>query len=177
MYERRRFDSAHLHQGSILKTITKRVAELTPREYKQCCSLTMRDWGLMMYSIQEERKDKIDSLAIMVKDGDTLVGWCLMTPIQHTGSIYVTKYARKVSKYSVQFYVRKKNRRQGVARTLMNEALRYDTRPFVIPWDSRSAEFFADYTVTADRERRGLITKAKTRKRKAAGMGGARNRR
>ncbi len=166
MYEGRGFDSRHFHQRIALKIITKRVQELTSKEYKQCCSLTMRHHGLMMYTVQEGRTYSQNYVAILAMEGDTLIGWALLTPTKESGQVFVSDYARKMSRYSVQFYVRKRYRRQGVARTLMNEALRHDSRPHVIPWDSGSAAFFVDYTVTADRERRGLMNRQKARKKR-----------
>lgn len=151
-----------------LKIKTKTVGKLDTKEYRACYRLNMGSNGLMRFCLVDERANCPESLAVMVWDGDRLMGWALMTPTTYRGETYLGAYARRTCKYSVQFYVRVSQRRRGVARRLMNEVLRHDTRPFVIPWDSRSASFFADYTVSTDGYRRRLINAEKKKKRRAA---------
>ena len=124
-----------------------------------------------MYSLRDLKKHKNkDARAIIAYDGDKPLGWMLMIPTSHEPELYealdyVTDYAKRTCKYTLQFYVRKDARRMGVAKALMEEALRYTPRPRVIPWSPESAAFFADYPVYVDRYRRYLITSAKRKKR------------
>lgn len=148
-----------------MRIVSKPVARLTPREYKMCYSLNMRGGGTMMYCLSDERRGNAGSIAILAWDGDVLAGWTLLTPTDWRGLSWLSPYARRTSKYTAQFWVRQKYRRQGVATRLMKAVLKHDERPHVMPWDTRSAAFFADYTVTADSYRRKLITAAKKNKR------------
>lgn len=106
-----------------------------------------------------------DAIAIMAWEYDKLLGWCLLIPTRNPSACYVSKHAKSVSKYVAQFYVRVSRRGEGIAGTLMDEALRYDRRPHVIPWGPRSAAFFAGYTVSTGRSQRRLINDAKRHKR------------
>jgi hypothetical protein len=160
-----------------LKVVSKLLSELTPKEYKACLNLNMRSGGNMMYALSEHRKDA-DCHSIMLWDGDKLIGWALLVPTKLSSMwAWSTPYAKKHSKYQAQFYVRTSERKKGYGGLLMKEVLKKDPRPHVLPWDERSASLFANYPVTADGYRRRIITKVKTKKRKAAVMNGAQDRR
>lgn len=101
------------------------------------------------------------------EDGDripeNLIGWCLMTPVRTRRSLVSgTEYTKRVSKYTVQFWVKRKYRKKGYGKQLMNEVLKYDPRPHVIPHDEASGALFSNYKIVATRyDRQWLKTKRK----------------
>lgn len=118
--------------------ITKRVIDLTWEEYKACRRLCFRSTGFMFYNIEEAlvteqtyHSKRRFSRVFLITDGDdgNLMAWALLTP-------------RKTKGYNAQFYTRSTLRNQGLGTKLMEAVRTVDPRPFVIPHDRTSGEFF-----------------------------------
>lgn len=153
-----------------MRILTTTVGEMTAKEYKTCSNLTMRDHGMMMYSLRDVRRNCPDSIALLVLEGNDIVGWALLIPTKYdtddwNSKVYLTPYARKTAKYYVQFYIKTTHRRQGIGRVLMDEVLFYSPRPFVFPWSDESAALFADYPVLVESYRRRYLAEARRKKR------------
>lgn len=143
---------------------TKSLLKLTPQEYRKCYSLNYRNNGYMQEFLKEHRNNP-DAHAIMLNEEELFLGWALLVPVRQVHHEWgVTSYTKKMSKYSLQFYVRKTERRKGYGKILMDEALKIDRRPFVWPHDFASGGFFANYSVTANKWERSYYMK----KRKVA---------
>lgn len=145
-----------------MKIVTKPLPELTSAEYKACASLTMRDHGLMMYSLQDNRKNP-RAYAVLAMD-EKLLGWAILIPLADEVSWYASSYQRKHSKFVTQFYVRKNLRNKGIGTALMDGVNKLEPRPVVIPHDPCSGGFFAKHKVITNRDRRDIINDAKKRK-------------
>jgi GNAT superfamily N-acetyltransferase len=84
--------------------------------------------------------------------GKRLSAWALLIPTKQISADFdVTSYSKRRSKYTVQLYVRRVCRRRGLGSALMDEALKYDPRPFCWPHDKASGTFFGAYSVTTDK--------------------------
>lgn len=152
-----------------MEIITKTLAELDSKQYRACYSLNMRTGGLMQESLMYAKDEyPAEAKAIMAWADEVLLGWVLLVPTKQKSAVWVSDYAKKVSKYTVQIYVRGSHRRRGLARTLMDEAIRHDPRPHVVPWSDESYEFFSDYTVATESWRRVMMNRAKKNKRARA---------
>lgn len=137
----------------------KPIKELTNEEYRACLYTNFGIWGLM----QRQLEIADEGYAIMLWDKPdstkrvNLIGWALMTPVTLNGAIAATRYTKRMSKYTVQVYVKTKYRRKGHGKTLMLEATKIDPRPHVIPHDAKSAELFSSFKVTTLRDDRYLL--------------------
>jgi hypothetical protein len=88
-------------------------------------------------------------------------GWALLTPVRTWGAIRATRYTKTRSKYTVMFYVKKINRKQGYGKLLMAEVKKHDQRPHVFPHSTASSEFFSSYEVTVLKEDAGWYKRGK----------------
>src|SRR5690606_3943971 len=111
-----------------LKTISKYVRNLTPYEYQQCKSLNFRDQGDMLYALPEGRHN--GSKVVMIKEGDMLLGWALLTPLPS-------------EHWQFQVYVRNVYRNRGLGKRLLRRAMKISPNLQIIPHDARRAGFFA----------------------------------
>lgn len=117
--------------------ITKRVIDLDEDEYKACRRLSFRSNGFMFYDIAKAMETEVSyhqsrrfSRVFMITErDDKLLAWALMTP-------------RKGKGYNAQFYTRYALRNRGLGSKLMEAVRTIDSRPYVIPHDRCSGEFF-----------------------------------
>lgn len=150
-----------------MNIITKSVADLTPVEYKACYNANYGWDGYMMEELSNRRAKKCqEAIVIMIWDGPdntvrSLKGWSLLTPTTTKGMLAVSRYMTKHSKYTVQFWVKKPYRRQGLGAALMLEAKKHDPRPHVIPHDTQSVELFSKFNVRSSSHDRPLKRKPK----------------
>lgn len=134
--------------------ITKSVADLTPTEYKACYRANYGDQGFMQGALWQARKGYLEgAVAIMLWDGPpdlikSLKGWVLLTPCTLNGELATSAYAKKVCKYTAQFWVKRQHRKQGLAKMLMHEVKKVTPRPHVIPHDKASSELFSSFRVS-----------------------------
>ena len=147
-----------------MKIYSKALNSLTKKEYRACLYLNLRNNGLMMYSLMEN-KNSGDAYAVMAWEGERLLGWALLIPHCDERNWYSTTYQKRVSKFVTQFYVRATCRQKGVGTALMRAVNVLDSRPTVIPHDPISSAFFASHDVVTEAGRRGMITEAKNRKK------------
>lgn len=146
-----------------MNIITKPLADLTDEEYRACWYLNHRNLGYMMEDVQKFRK-RSDCLTIMLWEGK-LLGWALLVPTREP-ELQLGRYPRRVSKYSLQTYVRASERGKGLGTVLMDEVVMlYDSRPYVHPWNNTSGEFYSNYTVSCSKRARKYINQGKKRKR------------
>ena len=153
-----------------MRILTTTVGEMTAKEYKTCSNLTMRENGMMMYSLRDVRRNCPDSIALLVLEADVIVGWALLIPTSYNpddwmSRVYLTPYAKRTAKYYVQLYIKTGHRRNGIARALMDEVLFYSPRPYVFPWSDSSAALFADYPVLVENYRRRYLNEARRKKK------------
>jgi hypothetical protein len=147
--------------------VTKSVKDLTPIEYKACYSANYGDGGYMRFTLVEIRNGTGgEGTAIMLWDGPNdsvrnMIGWALITPVSLTGWAAGTRYTKRKSKYTAQFWVKRPHRKKGHATTLMNEVKKYDERPHVFPHSDASGEFFSGYKVTAAKAERTWLRNGK----------------
>lgn len=122
-----------------VQIIEKYILDLTPKERKQCRSLSLRADGLMCEDLsnwmkyeKEANRRKRKPMVWMIKDDDeSLIGWALAMP-----------RPGKAPGYESQFYVRKSLRNKGYGTMLMEKVRTVDPRPHVFPHDRTSGEFF-----------------------------------
>lgn len=138
--------------------IVKDVPDLTKEEYRACYIANYRDWGYMQQTLIDNRY-KPEAKAILLWDDSQsgmsrLIGWALLTPVDLGGLLAATRYTKRVSKYTVQFWVKSHHRKKGYGKMLMNEVKKLDPKPHVLPHDSKSAEFFSSYKVSVLRDDR-----------------------
>jgi GNAT superfamily N-acetyltransferase len=151
-----------------MQVVHKKVSELTPTEYKKCHRLNLgqgRYGGWMQPTLEHYRKNGGDARAVMLKDGDLLVGWGLLSPTKshfNAGPYGITPYVKRRTKYSLMMYVRKSHRGRGYGKLLLEEARKVDPRPMV--WYSHTAEkIYATSTVTTDKPTRQRFNEIKSR--------------
>lgn len=117
-------------------TRTKRVENLTPKEYRACYNLNLRDGGLMraqLVAARHYREKNHQYYATMRFDREgSLVGWALT---------FTSNYGNYFDAY---FYVRKNQRRNGVGKRLVSHVSRKFGQVRVYPHDYVSDTFF-DY--------------------------------
>lgn len=149
-----------------MNIVDKALPDLTRAEYKCVYSLNFGYNGYMQEFLVKRKNDP-ESRAIMIYRDEpkagSLLGWALLIPTRRIECRYgPTRYSKRRSKYALQLYVRANQRRKGYARTLMQEALKYDDRPYVWPHDLTSGDFYSNYSVTVNRfERRTFLKKRK----------------
>lgn len=129
-----------------MRIIEKGILDLTPRELRQCKSLSLRSEGLMCEDLRDWReyeqsrrgqRYKRKCRVIMLKqDDETLIAWALVLP----------RY--RARGYEAQFYTRKSERGKGYASVLMGRVQEIDPRPYVYPHDNTSGDFFKKHRDT-----------------------------
>jgi GNAT superfamily N-acetyltransferase len=150
-----------------MRTVTKHVGDLTAVEYRACWDANYRSGGYMQGTLGEIRRGERDGFVIMLWDGPrtnqgNMAAWCLVTPVSLTGISQGTRYSMKKAKYTVEFWVKRRYRKQGLATRLMKEVKKYDDTPHVFPHSKASGEFFSKFNVTASGgDRRWLKNKPK----------------
>lgn len=114
-------------------TRTKKVKNLTPEEYKACYSLNLRDGGLMRTELMVSRHlRRDDSYATLRFNRDgTLAAWALVFPCEYNGSYY-----------DAYFYVRKRLRRHGLGKHLVQHVNKHFGQVRVYPHENVSNKFF-----------------------------------
>lgn len=146
--------------------IHKKVTDLTPTEYRACDNANYGHAGWMQGELRRCRTKGFPGQVIMLWNGpadkvQSLIGWALLTPVRTRGTIAGTRWTMKRSKFTVQFWVKKRHRRKGHATTLMSEVKKLDPRPHVFPHDIVSGELFSSYEVTIMRLDEGWINRRK----------------
>lgn len=134
-----------------MKIIHKDVSELTPVEYRACYRANYGDGGYMR-EVLVDCKNGNPGKVILLWDGPedsarSLIGWSLLTPVDLYGILAVTRWVTKRSKYTAEFWVKKRHRRKGYGKVLMNEVKKHDDNPHVIPHNKASSELFSSFKV------------------------------
>lgn len=129
----------------------KKVSDLTPVEYRACYQANYGYIGYMQNELHFCRKYGDPGEVIMLWDGpdDTtrsLIGWVLLCPVR-VEPYYASAHIRRVSKYTVNVWVKSKYRKQGYGKMLMDEVTKLDPRPHVLPHSEASANLFSGYRV------------------------------
>jgi len=132
-----------------LEIIHKSVQDLNKIEYRACYAANLGYEGYMRDELVLCRNGRTGQV-IMLWDGpsDTarsLIGWALLTPVRLYGMIAATRWVKYRSKFTVEFWVKKKYRKKGYGKILMAEVKKLDDNPHVFPHDTASAEFFSSY--------------------------------
>lgn len=142
-----------------MNILVKKVSDLTPVEYRACYLANYGSNGYMREELGCSRRspDYRPGIAIMLWDGPddkitSLIGWTLLTPVRTWGLIGGTRWTKKKSKYTAQFWVKSQYRKQGHGKTLMAEVKKLDPRPHVFPHSNASAEMFSSFDVTVMKE-------------------------
>jgi hypothetical protein len=156
----------------MLEVRFKDVMDLTPTEYMACYKANYGDGGFMQQELvgcrepTSVRTGKVYLLWDGPDDKQTsLVGWCLITPIRSWGILAASKWNRKRSKHTVQFWVKRNHRKKGYGKLLMDLATRYEPVPHVFPHSKNSSRLFKDYDVTASANDRAWVRWAKADKK------------
>jgi GNAT superfamily N-acetyltransferase len=142
----------------------KALPDLTRAEYKALYAANYGYGGYMRGTLVEN-KNNPDAFALMIwstadhQKNSELKAWVLVTPVSLKGDAQGTRYTKTKAKYSVQFWVKRQWRKQGLAHALMREVKKYDERPHCFPHDQPSGEFFSNYDITATREERIWLKK------------------
>ena len=137
-----------------MKTIVKKVPDLTPIEYRACYLANYGEWGYMRATLQNARElHDSDAIAVLLVDetrrgATALIGWALLTPVSTSGMLAATRYTKSKSKYTVQFWVKQQHRKKGHGKTLMAAVKKLDPLPHVLPHDEKSGQFFSSWNVT-----------------------------
>jgi GNAT superfamily N-acetyltransferase len=146
----------------------KSVLELTALEYRACFGANYGGGGYMQGVLEDCREGNQSGEVVMLWDEtkaknrvSSMVGWCLMTPVSLHGILGATRYTKRRSKITAQFWVKPAHRQKGYAKMLMHEVKKVDPRPHVIPHNDSSAEFFSSFEVTVLRDEAGWIRRKK----------------
>lgn len=131
----------------------KTVAEMTTTEYNAAFKANYGFDGYMQGELYRCRREGHEGRVILLWDGpddrvSSLIGWAILTPVRLYGMVAATRYTKRNSKYTVQFWVKRQHRRKGYGKILMNEVKKHDPKPHVFPHDTASAELFSSYNVT-----------------------------
>ena len=118
---------------AVTKIVTKEVKDLTDSEYRRCKQHNLRSEGYPYASMRPQletcRKNET-GWATFYYIGRRCAGWALTWEVSW-------------GRMKTYFYVRPEFRRQGVG-TKLHHAVRAQFGPVqVVPWDTRSREFFS----------------------------------
>jgi GNAT superfamily N-acetyltransferase len=135
----------------------KDVADLTDAEFTACEKATFGWEGMMQGELRRCRREGYGKAVMLWKTTATtktgLIGWALLTPVRLYGDLAATRWTMKVSKYTVEFYVKPEHREKGHGTTLVKLVKEhYDPRPHVLPHDRASSELFSKFDVMVMRE-------------------------
>ena len=117
------------------KLVVKKAKNLGDDDYRKCMSLNLRIDGKMRYDLPIERK-RDSAHVVLIKQDSKLLAWALVRPADDG------KPGREA-----QFYVRKNRRGQGLAKRLMRQTLKLESKPLVYP-SPQNAYFFKQYKKT-----------------------------
>lgn len=135
-----------------MQIIHKRVIDLNPVEYRACYKANYGFEGYMQEELCRCKWRNAPGEVIMLWDGppdsaNSLIGWCLLTPVRMWGLLGVSRWVYGRSKYTAEFWVKRQYRRRGYGKMLMNEVKKLDPNPHVIPHDEPSSQLFSSYKV------------------------------
>lgn len=130
----------------------KQVRDMTSVEYRACYQACYAVWNGYMKEELTRCKSGHPGQVIMLWDGPddkvtSLIGWALLTPVRTYGLLAVTRWVMSRSKYTAQIWVKRKFRRQGYGKILMDEIKKLDPNPHVLPHNNASSELFSSYRV------------------------------
>lgn len=138
-----------------MNILVKNISDMTSTEYAACYKANYGTDGYMQEELQYCRwyPDRRAGKVIMMWDGpadkvSSLKAWALLTEVRTHGLLAVSSYIKRVSKYSVQLWVKRQYRGRGYSKILMNEVIRLDPKPNVFPHDRRSASLYSQYSVS-----------------------------
>lgn len=122
-----------------MRIVEKGILDLTPKEMKQCKSLSLRANGLMCddlidwkkYESTIGRMRRKTRIWMILDSNDRLLAWALLTPAP-----------KGRSGYDAQFYTRKTERGKGYGSALMEKVKEITSTPHVFPHNTESGEFF-----------------------------------
>lgn len=153
----------------------KKVEDLTAIEYKACYDANYGPDGLMQNELVTCRNKNYMATGevIMLWDGPdnttrSLIGWCLLTPVRGSGTLWASQWNRKVAKYTAQFWIKSNHRKRGYGKILMDEVQKLDPCPHVFPHSVASAAMFVNYKVTASQHDHEWLRRAKNLKKRRA---------
>lgn len=114
----------------------------------------------MNQDLKDAIREDQDAWAVMLWDGHpnfskNLVGWALMINSKQFITEPLSDYAKKKSKYAVEFWVKSKYRGKGHAHKLMEAVKKIENYPIVFPHSEASGEFFGSYNVLVPKYYRG----------------------
>lgn len=149
-----------------MKIIHKDVDKLTETEFKACRLANYGAGGYMREELDGCRDPRSlrTGRAIMLWDGPkdkitSLRGWALLTPVRTWGVVAGSPWNKKKAKYTVQFWIKRQYRKNGLATKLMDEVIKLDPCPHVFPHNKSSGNFFSNYNITASAFDRNWIKK------------------
>lgn len=139
----------------------KNVLDLTPTEYRACYLANYRGTSIMQGDLFRIRSGNPmhSGTAILIWDGpeDTigsLIGWSLVMPSKTWGDSGISPYAKRKSKHTAMFWVKRQHRRKGYGSILMDEVIKIEPIPFCYPHSKQSAHLFKNRKITADGDSR-----------------------
>lgn len=108
------------------RMITKYARNMTPKERQVCANMSYRGNGDLIYFLHDAMEYQDDTLAVLYKDDDKIVGWGLMTPEHDTG-----------------FWVRPSHRRQGIGTKMISRFKKAAKSDLLVhPHNQVSGKFF-----------------------------------
>jgi len=97
-----------------MKVIVSRVADLDHELYEKVYSLNLRESGYVRDNLRDAyRKKHEHSKVVIAMEGKRVIGWGLLFQRFHNKGIF--------KEYSVNFYVRKSERKRGIGNVLFAE--------------------------------------------------------
>jgi GNAT superfamily N-acetyltransferase len=116
-----------------------RLRDLTSHQYQQARSLNLRKRGFSRDHMRDCRRQRHEfSTIILAYEQSKLMGWVLLVQCLDEDG--------KLQEYSINFYVRKSVRRQGVGAALFAEMVEFleasDAKGHVCIWSTDSERFY-----------------------------------
>lgn len=139
------------------------LPNMSQDDFKKCSRLTFGAVNGYMHETMRLYRDDINSHAILIKEGGKVLAWGLLIPSRSLGEYWgVTAHGMRVTKYTLQIYVRVKERRKGYGTMIMNKAIRdFDPKPFVYPHNEVAGALYSKFTVSAESDYRRRNLKVK----------------
>lgn len=124
-----------------MRFVSYLVKDMPPALYRQACSLTLRDSGYAQGHFRAARKAAHQyTRVVLALSGRRVDGWGLMVQCMK---------AKRLSEYSINFYVRASARGHGIGGILFRQVAarlrRTKSRGHVCIWSDESNRFYSRY--------------------------------